>query len=394
MWRSAMLYKARLITIILLSILFILLGCSNTTDPNYTAEIPVKTDDGWETAAPESVGILSDSLHSMIQHLETLENHMIHSILIIRRSFLVFEKYWNGYDVPLSGNLELVEKQFDMNTLHYQASVSKSVTSALVGIAYDIDLIESTDDYMFAYFHEYSDLKNEFNSSITIDNLLGMCSGYTWNEFEYGFNDPRDSHYQMFAAPDPMHYLLKREMINNPGDLFLYNSGDTNILGEIVRKVSQDEYLTVFAQKHLFGPLGIESFHWNRFNLDDRITFASSGLFLRPRDMAKIGQVYLDNGMWKDRRIISAEWVSESRSLVIPFIENYRTLYGYGYQWWLGRFPDGTEYYRATGWGGQYIYIIPEFDLVVVHTAGGYYDTRPVASTRLIENFILTAIIE
>jgi CubicO group peptidase (beta-lactamase class C family) len=146
---------------------------------------------------------------------------------------------------------------------------------------------------------------------------------------------------------------------------------------------------------HLFGPLGIERFAWIRFGQGGQLAFASGGVSLRPRDMAKLGLLYLQGGAWEGRRVVSQAWVNESTDQAIPLVGQYRTLYGYGYNWWLGRSPyrSGTvEYYRAAGWGGQYIYVFRALDLVLVVTSGGYYEDVGIGINDLIERYVLAAI--
>ena len=239
------------------------------------------------------------------------------------------------------------------------------------------------------------DLRNEDNGDLTLKHLFSFCSGYYWNEHVHGFEDPRDSHYQMFRAEDPIRYLLGRSMVSTPGAEFVYNSGDTNLMGEVVRRASSAETLIDFVEEHLFGPLGIDAFEWIRFGLAPQVTFASGGASLRPRDMAKLGALYLNGGSWNGAKIVSSEWVDASTEMSIPLTGNYRTLYGYGFNWWLGRsqFRDGTvEYFRAIGWGGQNVYVFPELEMIIVFTAGGYYETKPLNANDLIEDYIFAAI--
>jgi CubicO group peptidase (beta-lactamase class C family) len=335
-------------------------------------------------------------LLDLLDLISNTDNHMIHSLLIVKDQKLVFEEYWPGVDLE-PGTLSPVARNFDRTTLHYVASVSKSITSALVGIALDQGLIGSVEDSLFSFFPEYSDLKREDNGQITLEHLLSFSSGYDWNEHVYGFDDPRDSHYQMFNTPDPMGFLLGRSVVSDPGSEFLYNSGDTNILGEIVRRASSSQTLVEFAHRNLFQPLGIEAYDWLRLPLADEVTFASGGASLRPRDMAKLGALYLNGGVWNGEGIVSAEWVDASTGLTTPLVGDYRTLYGYGYNWWLGRsrYRDRkVQYFRASGWGGQNVYVFPELELIIVFTAGGFYDTRPLDVNDIIEHYIFEAIVE
>jgi CubicO group peptidase (beta-lactamase class C family) len=383
-------YHLRFVPLVMLAF-----SCDAPTDLQQSYRIPLQTDDGWETAAVESVGMERDPLEGLLGLIAETDDHMIHSILIVRNQRLVFEEYWDGMDLDIARGLDPIATQFDRETLHYMASVSKSITSALVGIAVYQGMIDSVDEPVFSFFPEYQDLKNSDNEQITLHHMLAMCSGYDWNEFVYGFEDPRDSHYQMFNTSDPLRFLLGRPLIASPGTEFLYNSGDTNILGEVVRRTSSASYLADFAEAYLFGPLGIDSFRWTRLGLADEITFASGGLYLRPRDMAKFGALYLNDGFWNGAQVIPAAWIDASHDMAISLDEDYGKLYGYGYQLWLGRLAygqDTVDFYRAAGWGGQYIYVIPQLDLVVVFTAGGYYETRPINFNTVIEDYIFAAI--
>jgi len=142
-------------------------------------------------------------------------------------------------------------------------------------------------------------------------------------------------------------------------------------------RVSSGTPLVEFADQHLFTPLGITSFDWVGFPLAPHIAVASSTLYLRPRDMAKMGQLYMQGGEWNGNRIISEEWITEStnESIQVPPSENPIPgfIEGYGYQWWRGTFSNGdTETYFAAGWGGQFIFVLPEVNMVVVLTGGQF----------------------
>jgi CubicO group peptidase (beta-lactamase class C family) len=335
-------------------------------------------------------------LEDLLEMISGTPDHRLHSLLIVRNGKLVFEEYWPGTDL-LPGSLEPVGRYFDRETLHYVASVSKSLTSALVGIARDRGLLDSVDMPVFEFFPEHASLENDANGNITLRHLLSFTSGYDWNEFVYGFGDPRDSHYQMFNTADPLGYLLARAVTTEPGAVFHYNSGDTNLMGEVVRRVTSSSTLVEFADANLFQPLGIENYDWIRLPLDNVVTFASGGASLRPRDMAKLGALYLNGGTWNGTRIVSSPWVDTSTQMSIPLAGSYRSLYGYGFNWWLGRstYRDGkVDYFRASGWGGQDIYVFPELEMVVVFTAGAYYEALGLSLDDLLEDYILQAVSE
>ncbi len=387
-----MLYLARGLALALT--LLLPTACESPTGPNRSVRKPAEVGDGWQTASVGSVGMEAEPLTDLLRLIEGTEGHLIHSLLIAKDGKLVLEKYWNGFELRLA-DLTTEPKEFDRNQLHYVASVSKSVTSALAGIALDQSLLSDVNDFQFQHFPEHRDLETPDNRSITLRHLLSFSSGYEWNEFVYGFGDPRDSHYQMFNSPDPIRHLLARPVVTTPGEVFHYNSGDTNLVGEVVRRLAGAGTLMDFTESRLFGPLGIEEYEWTTIGPGSSLAFASGGISLKPRDMLKLGQLYLDGGLWNGERVVSREWVEESVQMAVPLVGDYSTLYGYGYNWWLGRFQfHGTpvDYFRAAGWGGQDVFVIPDLDLVVSFTAGGYYETRPLSPNAMIQDYVLAAI--
>lgn len=377
-----------------LVVLLALAACDSATgpEPDWT---PPETGDGWAIGAPESVGMAREPLVALEQKIDGTPDHRIHGIVVVRHGVLVFERYWPGTDLE-PGTLAPVDRDFDRDKLHYVASVSKSLTSALLGIAMDRTGAGSVGDSIFRYFPEHVDLADSARAAITLEHLLTFSSGLEWNEFVYGFDDPRDSHNQMFAADDPVRYLLERPVTFPSGSRFHYNSGDTNLLGDVIRRMTSAATLVEYADDRLFAPLGIEAFAWLRFPQAPEVTFASGGASLRPRDMAKFGQLYLDGGSWNGVQVVPPAWVVASTREAIPLVDQ-GALYGYGYNWWLGRsrFRDGqVDFALAAGWGGQYIFVYPALDLVVVHTGGGYYDDRPLGVHTLVQDYILDAIVD
>ena len=155
--------------------------------------------------------------------------------------------------------------------------------------------------------------------------------------------------------------------------------------------------LADFAEKRLFDPLGIDSYEWYAFPNAPEMIVASSTLYLRPRDMAKIGQMYLDGGVWNGTRIVSENWVTQSTQQAIGMVAAESPIPSlnpaYGYLWWLGTFPTGsTKTYFAAGWGGQFIFVFPEVEMVVVFTAGGFEDQNYDALLQIVNQYILPAI--
>ena len=274
--------------------------------------------------------------------------------------------------------MPLGDVSFDAGTKHDMRSISKSVTSLLVGIAFDRGLLTDLDTPAFSFFPEYEALRTPEKDRITLRHLLTMSSGLAWNEIPY--TDPSNSYSQMEAAPRADHYVLAQPLAAEPGEVFNYNTGTVNLLGLILRKVS-GKRLDAFAKEALFDPLGIEDWDWDYdagFN-----PAAGSGLRLRPRDLAKIGQLVLERGKWHGRQIVSSSWIEDSttprlsgKDAAMMFMRP-EDLTSYGYLWWLGRSPPEhpeRDMIAGAGYGGQRVVILPSSSVVVVTTAGLYGD--------------------
>jgi CubicO group peptidase (beta-lactamase class C family) len=187
--------------------------------------------------------------------------------------------------------------------------------------------------------------------------------------------------------------MLKKDVTNSPGSYFLYNSGLPILQSAIIRK-STGETADVFARKNLFEPLNITNYFW-RMNGDGYVAVAP--LFLVPRDMAKLGQLFLDSGKWKNKQIVSAEWVATATSTIVSntssFPKKFYAKTGYGYNWWTEEFTinnNPVHTFAAEGNGGQFIFVVPELNAVVVFT-GGNYTTNQNAPFGMMQNVILPA---
>jgi len=202
---------------------------------------------------------------------------------------------------------------------------------------------------------------------------LTMTMGLKWVE-AIPSNEGDNDEGQMHMSSDPCRYVLGLPVTAPPGQEFFYNSGALTLLSAIIHKVA-GKPLDVFVRGALFEPLGITEFEWTRVKGD---TDASGSLRLRPRDIAKIGQLVLAGGRWNDRQIVSKAWIETSTAAKLKATDNQ----SYGYLWWLGgaRFNGRrVNWVGALGRGGQYIRIVPELDLVVAVTAGYYQDYSPQA---------------
>lgn len=358
-------------------------------DPTeYSYRIPEQVGDGWTTGSLTSVGVDSIPLFQLMNRLYGHPSHRIHAIVLIQDGVLVAEEYFAGERFVSPGVGEYTV--FTRETEHFQASVSKSVTAAAVGIARDRGLL-SLDAPALSFFPELADLNAGGREEITLEHLITMRSGLPWDESSYGYDDPRNDVAQLFRAADPIRFILSKAMEAPAGTLFHYNSGCTNVLGEVVRAVS-GQRLDVLAASALFGPLGIEHFQWDFINGD--VVFASGGLWLRPRDMAKIGELYLRDGVWGGDQVISESWISESgvsrSALSMGWAE------GYGYGWWTRTYDTQAgpvDTYFAAGWGEQQIIVAPDLDLVAVFTGGSYEQAPYLSPGQIMEEYILPAVV-
>jgi CubicO group peptidase (beta-lactamase class C family) len=190
-----------------------------------------------------------------------------------------------------------------------------------------------------------------------------MTSGLEWDEWSEPYDSPLNSHYQMWFASDSVQYILDSPMAYDPGEVWTYNSGATNLLGAIVAEVTGTS-LFDYAVEKLFTPLGISSSDVFMPQDSQGRYWASGGAEMLPRDMAKFGYLYLNNGTWDGEQIIPTEWVDQSADTLVDFND----FSGYSYQWWT--YPtDIVNVYSAQGFRGQYIFVIPELDMVVVFTS-------------------------
>ena len=331
--------------------------------------VPAKLDDGWTLATPKDSGFDPDKLCPLDKFISQWTGANIHGVVVVRHGKLVMERYYKGTNDfrPSSGRSEAVE--FGPTVKHQLFSVSKSVTSLLIGIARGEgkfpDLDAPTIDHLPA---KYADLRTPDKARITIRDLLTMSSGLDWDETR-PYSDPQNSEWQMERAPDPYRFVLQRRVAFTPGAVYNYSSGDTELLG-LVLADGIGQPIDDYARDKLFGPLGITDFKWVKMPNSGQ-PFAAAGLLLRPRDMAKLGQLLLTDGQWNGKQVVPKGWVAESMT---PRIKGIRG-YSYGYQWWLGHtFLNGRDMHWTLGhgYGGQRLFVQPDLDLVVAVTAGLY----------------------
>jgi CubicO group peptidase (beta-lactamase class C family) len=334
----------------------------------YSYKVPEQTNDGWQTAHVTEVNLDEKILAELIKNILNETYTDIHSVLIIKDGKLVLEEYFPGQDY---GKDRIA---FTRDDLHGVMSVTKSFVSTLIGIAVDKGMIKGTDEDLVSFFPEHKKLLGEHGKEIKLRHVLSMTAGFDWDETTYLYSDRRNP-YWIMLGPEREHiieYILSRPIKSQPGFEFTYNGGLSLLLGTIVEKSSSLKTKD-FAQQYLFGPLGISQYEWGYWDAAGKVLKTDGGLYLLPRDMAKFGYLFVNRGKWKGQQIISAKWIEEATK---EHIKLYPTmLTGYGYQWWLYEFTMDNEIikaYVAAGWGGQYIFVFPALDMIVVFTAGNY----------------------
>jgi CubicO group peptidase (beta-lactamase class C family) len=313
----------------------------------------------WSTSSPEAQGLDSQKLAEMLAAIDEQQPDL-HSLLIIRNGYLVSENYFGSYQP---------------DTRHQLYSVTKSFIATLIGIALDQGYIKGIDQRIVDFFPGSTfDNLDEQKSAMTLEDTLTMRTGLAWEE-----GDP--AYRALYMSPDWVKYMLDEPMDSAPGTQFNYCSGCSHLLSAIVQETTEMNPRD-FADQVLFKPLGITNVRWDTNGAGTPI--GGWGLQLTPRDMAKLGYLYLRHGQWDGQQIVPAQWVDDATRSHTATDGDL----GYGYQWWT--YPS-LKAYTALGRGGQTIFVIPEFDLIVVTTAemGGHEEIF-----QLIQQYILPAVQE
>jgi CubicO group peptidase (beta-lactamase class C family) len=348
--------KLYVVSILVFIIITVFVAGCKTPETGSTSRAPAYwPTSGWQTSTPERQGMASEKIADMIEYI--MANSIpVHSIHIVRNGYLVTEVYF----YPYNGT-----------TVHDIASVTKSVTSMLVGAAINKGLIKDEYTPVKNFFPEYNEMfHNTLREQMTIRDLLTMTSG-----LELVTNDSTRSPFAeatlfgMFTQDDWLEYILTLPALYEPGTHFGYNSCNFHLLSLIMSRATGMK-MADFARENLFKPLGINDFIWPEDPKGHNHGWGD--LKLHPRDMAKIGFLFLNNGIWDGEQIIDPNWVAKSaqRQVDVPGPPGDIKL-DYSYGWWVisGKL---NGIYEANGRGGQHIIIWPQQNLVVVLTGGGF----------------------
>jgi CubicO group peptidase (beta-lactamase class C family) len=333
-----------------------LAGCGDApvAPPLETPHSPVQRADGWSVGTLADHGIDPDRIGLLQREITHGDLEEIHTLLIARHGTIVYEGYFQPY--------------VGIDSLHVLNSATKSVAATLVGIATRQGLIGSYDQSIADFFPNHAGLfdADPRKRDIRLSHVLTMTAGLEWDEGRHP--SELDTHSRrVLEAVDPVRYVFERPVVAEPGTTFLYSDGLSNLLVAIVRDAS-DLPADTFAARELFEPLGITRFDW--LHMASGLTIGSYGLRLTARDLAKIGQLYLQRGQWDGQQIPQETWVDAA---VRPWTKSYQAMTWYGFQWWLNGLQDEAggiarrnDIWVASGYGGQKLFVIPSLELVVV----------------------------
>jgi CubicO group peptidase (beta-lactamase class C family) len=329
-------------------ILPLLVGCDDLPEAELSAIDYTPLPEGdWELSTPAEQG-LDPTLVAEMYH-DAAELETLYSLLVVKNGYLVAEKYFNEGSVDQKDRLQ---------------SVTKSFTSAMVGIALEQGCLSSVDQKLLDFFPELDGkITDTRKEQVTIRNLLQMRAGYPREEDDAALWDGLLSgHYPPLIEAFPL--------VDDPGTRFHYSNLSSNWLGIIVDRAC-GMHLKAYAEEHLFAPLDVEPGEWGQDA--EGHNNGCGDLHLTPRDAAKFGLLYLDDGVYQGNRIVPADWVRDSlqtysvNEAFVKRVGRFRDI-GYGYQWWSAE-AGGHSVNFAWGHGGQLIVLVDDFDLVIVTTS-------------------------
>ena len=345
---------------------------------------PRQGDDGWSASTAASAGLSTTRLQAMETVIRSGEFKKIGSILIARHGKLVYENYFDGSDATALRNTR---------------SATKSVTDMLVGIAIDKGLLSGVDAPILPFFPDKQPVQNPDprKAKITVEDFLTMSSLLEcddWNDFSRGNEEC------MYVIEDWIQFTLDLPIKGFPswvkkpkdapyGRSFSYCTAGATTLGGVLERATKTP-VPEFAMKNLFARLGIQKVDWNFSPLG--LAQTGGGLGLQSRDLLKLGQLYLNGGVWKNFRIVSESWVKTSTQPHTRIDEQNE----YGYFWWLKSFKFGEKSYAAfymSGNGGNKVAVFPALDMVAVLTSTNY-NTRGMheQTDKLLTDYILASL--
>lgn len=328
--------------------IFVASACAQTPPANS------ETSDGWIIGVPDALGLNSELLSEAVAYIEQDEHDDFRSLVVAKEGALVAEHYFNGHGP---------------DSIQDMRSAGKSVTSAIVGIAIADGYISAVDAPVLSFFPSYApvDYDGTEKQAMTIGHLLTMTSGLAADADDTSSPGYED---RMWETDEWVRFVLDLPMAHPPGTAWAYASANAFLAGAAVEEAT-GQSLATYAEDRLFGPLGIEAYYWA--HTPSGRTVGQGNLSLRARDMAKIGQLYVDRGLWNGQEVIPEAWIKASVEALHPVPwENYD---GYGYSWYTHTLQVNGRtfrYFFASGNGGNKIYVFPDEQMVVITQSAAY----------------------
>jgi CubicO group peptidase (beta-lactamase class C family) len=359
----------------LLTVLFIALVCSNVYSQQPSGQ--------WPVATPQSQSMNADSLNAFEEAIASGKYGYVDAMFVTRNGKLICEKTYShdyhkiyGAQSAKKSGLNQHDRGGQYNyynswwhpyyrggDLHSLQSVTKTITSVIVGVATARKEFPELSTPVLRFF-DTTQVKNidDRKRKMTIRHLLTMTAGIAWNEW-IPYTDPKNDAIQMEGSFDWIDYVINKPMALEPGQQFVYNSGASQLLSHIFREATGKD-IEEYAAQNLFTPLGITRYFWKR--TPTGLADTEGGLYLAATDLAKIYYLYLRDGKWNGKQLVSTEWVKASVSSSVNLTSGIR----YGYKWWLYEYgTDPVKYaWAGSGFGGQWPVIIPEYNIVAVFT--------------------------
>lgn len=358
----------------------------NHVDMSNFSWVQLSQQSDWPTNEPHASGFDEEKLVKLHQFVSRSKRKNVHSLLIAKDGQLVFEQYYPAANTP-TGTPMPTHYPPGPDTAHQMRSVTKTVTATLLGTLLQSGEITSLNQPLFSFYQNEAIADLPQKADVTLENALMFNVGLDWAEWGEQNSDAM----YMWLSPDPYAYILKKKMAYRPGEKFIYQGGVSVLLGGVIERVSGMN-LREYADKALFGPLHITNYDWFEHEVTGQY-LGSSGLYLRTRDLAKLGQLYLNLGEWHGQQLLSPQWVKQSFMPRGKFW-SWKSI-EYGYNWWLPLIQSNGKRVPVAamrGSGGQEMFVVPELNLVFAMTSGAYFNQDEDFPLQLLADYILPAI--
>ena len=381
---------------LLVLIAIVVLGCESKNKSTQSTEEVIPT--SKDLSVQKVISALADSINLEINNGKY---GLIDRFMVIQNEKLLADfKYEQDYET-IAQKFDTTNHQYNYNhpnwhpyykktNLHTLQSATKSITSILLGIALDSNKDFDANTTLVSLFGNY-DVQSwdKRKREMTIEDLLTMRSGLKWNEADY--TDPLNDCVLLEESDEWVKFILDKPLDTIPGTKFNYNSGVSVLLGKIVRIIT-GKRIDKWAEEKLFVPLGISDYYWKE--TPDGENDTEGGLYLSSEDLSKIGLLFLNKGRWNERQIVSENWITASTSPIVEDVKrDKKHKIGYGYQWWIPEHTNGKSViYSANGFGGQFLMVAPEYELIVVFNGWNINDRAEKSTFRVLQDRLIPAL--